>query len=223
MSYRVGVLAKKNTKITEIISIIVFLGLTLLFMMSKKIDVNITNEPKDLIKDFEFEDIPPIPTEPDKPIKPVRAYIPIPPDDEDDEDLFEDDEELFVEENFYDENIKAPLPPDFEEPDPVEYYDLAEKPYLSKSQKLIFSSFLKNNYPKMARRAGVSGNVTLKFICSKTGIPMNIRILSEKPVGMEFGSVAIEALQSIRFNPGIQRDRAVSVSMVWPVRFKVRK
>ncbi len=223
MSYKVGALAKKNTKITEIISIIIFLSLTLLFMMSKKIDINITNEPKDLIKDFEFEDIPPIPTEPDKPIKPVRAYIPIPLDDEDDEDLFEDDEELFVEENFYDENIKAPLPPDFEESDPVDYYDLAEKPYLSESQNLIFASYLKNNYPKMARRAGISGKVTLKFICSKTGIPMDIRIISEKPVGMEFGSVAVKALQSVRFNPGMQRDRAVSVNMVWPVRFKIRK
>jgi len=35
MSYRVGILTKKDTRITEIISIVIFLGLTLIFMLSK--------------------------------------------------------------------------------------------------------------------------------------------------------------------------------------------
>ncbi len=88
--------------------------------------------------------------------------------------------------------------------------------------KKRFISFIANNYPKMARKAGINGRVTLQFLCTKDGIPEQISVYSEKPKGMDFGAVAVEALKHVRFSPGIQGDTPVNVRMKFPVKFIVK-
>jgi len=223
MSYKVGQIEKRYTRITEIASITIFLSLTLVFTLSKSFDnSDFIAEVK--VPDFFEIDVIDITTQPEKVVKPNRFKIPIAAEDD---EKFEEDEEFEIEDNIFDFDEPAPPPPTrlFAEDDDDElipYHIIQEKPELSSAQGLIFSKYIANNYPKMARRAGINGKVTLKFICSKKGVPTKIRVISEKPKGMEFGKVAIEALKAVRFSPGIQRDTPVNVSMAWPVKFGIK-
>jgi len=223
MSHKVGVMDKKLTRITDIVTIAVFISLTLIFTVSKKFDIAEFVDNEDVAEIIEIEKVE-ITQQIEKVIKPTSVKIPIAVEDDEE---FEEDEEFEIEDSVFDFDSDAPPPPPppaiSDDDEIIDFYAVQEKPELPKNVEKKFKQYIAKNYPKMARRAGVNGSVTLKFICSKEGIPTNIRVLREKPKDMDFANVAIAALKTVRFNPGIQRDRPVNVSMAWPVTFRVKK
>lgn len=112
-----------------------------------------------------------------------------------------------------------PPPVTIEEPEPVDFYAIAEKPRMYGGSDIINEHL---NYPAMARRAGVNGKVFLKFTVSKQGIAKNIRVIYEKPRDMGFGNEAVKAMKKVRFKPAMQRDIPVAVSGKYLVYFKLR-
>ena len=76
-------------------------------------------------------------------------------------------------------------------------------------------------YPEMARVAGINGDVIIGFTVGQDGIPQDIFTVQEKPQGLGFGEAGIEAMKHMRFKPGMQRGRPVSVSMQQVIRFRI--
>lgn len=124
---------------------------------------------------------------------------------------------------WFEKGYKPPPPPPmakFEEPEPIDIYVVSEKPEIIGGMDMIGKNLV---YPPMAKKAGVDGKVTLRFIVIKDGIPTNITIIMEKPREMGFGEAAIAALMRVRFKPAMQADKPVPVKMVIPIYFELKR
>lgn len=75
-------------------------------------------------------------------------------------------------------------------------------------------------YPEMARRAGVEGTVVVQFVVDETGAVMEPKVL--KGLGAGLDELAVEAVKKVRFTPGRQRGKSVSVRMSVPIVFRLR-
>lgn len=198
----------------EIATVVVLLTFTALFTGSKTVDVTFTST-KEALKEIPIIKIPNTEQKIIK-SKPTTIKIPLPMDIDDESDP--DYEPFEIEKATFAFNEVMPPAPDFVEvsEDPVPFYSIQDKP------KLLGNIYENLKYPAMARMTGTSGSVTLKFICSKEGIPVNITILQERPADMGFGKEALRAMKRARFKPGYQNDRPVAVSMVQKIKFKVK-
>ncbi|RJP82611.1 MAG: TonB family protein [Candidatus Zixiibacteriota bacterium] len=137
----------------------------------------------------------------------------------------------------------APLPPEEpEEPDSAEVVPdttLAEElaavepvqpaptqgsgpPELIGGERAL-EAFIHSNhlYPLVAMEAGLTGEVTVSFIVDTQGHPRDFQLIAEEPQGFDFGVMAIEALQSMRFRPGYQEGQYVEFPMTQTVRFRL--
>jgi protein TonB len=74
-------------------------------------------------------------------------------------------------------------------------------------------------YPRIAERAGVEGNVYVQFVVSETGAVTDPVIL--KSDHSIFDTPALEAVQKLSCTPGKQRGTPVKVLMTLPVRFRL--
>lgn len=75
-------------------------------------------------------------------------------------------------------------------------------------------------YPEMARRAGIDGQVILRFVVDEQGHVVDPTILkSAHPL---LDEAALKALQHVRFTPGRQRNKPVRVQFDLPVSFNLR-
>ncbi|NQS96901.1 MAG: energy transducer TonB [candidate division Zixibacteria bacterium] len=161
------------------------------------------------------EDIP-ITQQIKRPPPPARPSIPVESDDPDiDEDITIDD----VEWDITDEPPPPPPPPE----ETVDFFAVEEKPVLIGGKQAIMDYInIHDLYPEMARVAGINGDVIIRFVVGPDGIPKNFTIAQEKPAELGFGEAGIEAMRNMRFKPGKQRDRYVSVSMQQVIRFKIK-
>ena len=75
------------------------------------------------------------------------------------------------------------------------------------------------NYPARAVNAGIEGRVFLQFIVDTEGFPRDAVVLRD--IGGGCGEAAIEALQKVRFTPGILNGEAVNVQFSLPVTFRL--
>ena len=75
------------------------------------------------------------------------------------------------------------------------------------------------NYPARAANAGIEGRVFLQFIVDTEGFPRDAVVLRD--IGGGCGEAAIEALQKVRFTPGILNGEAVNVQFSLPVTFRL--
>ena len=77
-------------------------------------------------------------------------------------------------------------------------------------------------YPETLRRAGIEGNVTVRFVVDTTGrIDMNaIEILSSDHE--LFTASVREALAKMRFSPSMVGERKVKALAIMPFRFTLR-
>jgi TonB family protein len=76
-------------------------------------------------------------------------------------------------------------------------------------------------YPEIARRAGIEGRVVVQFLVDEEGNVVDPFIL--RGIGGGTDEAAIEAIQGVRFNPGVQRGRAVKVVMQMPIVFRLNR
>jgi TonB family protein len=74
-------------------------------------------------------------------------------------------------------------------------------------------------YPAMARRAGRTGLVVLRFTIGRTGAVSSVQVLKESPPGIGFGQAAVDAVSKYRYTAPTVGGIAVSVAVELPIRF----
>jgi protein TonB len=165
---------------------------------------------------IEVAEIPP--TEQIKrPPPPPRPAAPIPTESEDvPDDVTIESTELRLAE------LPPPPPPPseqgFDEESPV-FVAYDEPPEIIGGMEALLSSL---EYPELARRAGIEGNVVIGVLIDEKGKLLNAKVL--KPHGAEVGleDAAIKALRKMKWKPAYQRDKPIKVWVSIPVRFKLR-
>lgn len=76
-------------------------------------------------------------------------------------------------------------------------------------------------YPIIARKQGIEGNVVVQVIVDEEGNPGDAKVV--RSVSPLLDDVALEAVMAQKFKPGRQRGRAVKVSVAIPVKFRLSK
>lgn len=77
------------------------------------------------------------------------------------------------------------------------------------------------DYPRIAERARVQGDVYVQFVVSETGAVTDPVIL--KSDHSIFNTPALEAVRQLKCTPGKQRGTPVKVLMTLPVRFRIEQ
>jgi TonB family protein len=101
-------------------------------------------------------------------------------------------------------------------PDPEVFTVVETMPQMIGGQASFYNAL---RYPEMARRAGIEGRVIVQYVVDEDGTVLNPRII--RGIGGGTDEAVIEALQQIRFTPGLQRGRPVKVQMTQPVVFRL--
>lgn len=218
MSHRVGVQSNKLHRVTDTATLIILLLFTIVFGFHHKFTEGKIIDEQVQTVEIKIEKVE-VTQQVQKVVKPSTAKIPIAVDDEEELD---DDVEFEIEKtDFSMEDAPPPPPPPVisDDDEVIDFFAVQEKPEIMGGNGAVYKYI---EYPPMAKRAGIGGRVTLKFICSKEGIPTNIRVIQEKPKDMGFGQAAVKALSKARLKPGIQRDSPVAVSMTLPLFFKIK-
>lgn len=113
--------------------------------------------------------------------------------------------------------LPAPPPPPAEAEDENEIFVIVEQmPELIGGMAELQRQIV---YPEIARRAGIQGRVVVQFIIDEQGYVRNPFVVRSAGGGLD--EAAIEAVQKIRFTPGMQRGRPVKVQYTLPVQFRL--
>lgn len=75
-------------------------------------------------------------------------------------------------------------------------------------------------YPFKARRKGITGKVTVRFLVNSTGMVEKISIVSSEPEGV-FDEAVKDCITKWRFKPGIYQAKPVATWVVAPISFKL--
>ena len=92
----------------------------------------------------------------------------------------------------------------------LEFYMVEQKPELVHS--------VNPAYPEIARKAGLTGKVFLKFLVDKNGQVSNVTVLKGQEI---FRQAAIDAILQYRFKPAKKNGKPVSVWMTQPMSFRL--
>lgn len=114
--------------------------------------------------------------------------------------------------------MDLPPPPPPKEDDEEDFFVVVEQmpePIggIAAVQKLV-------KYPEMARRAGIEGRVTIRFVVNEKGEIENPVVL--RGIGGGCDEAALEAVKKAKFNPGMQRGRPVRVQFSLPITFRLQ-
>jgi TonB family protein len=74
-------------------------------------------------------------------------------------------------------------------------------------------------YPQVALDAEISGDVVIRFTVNAQGVPSNFSLIREEPQGFDFGQMAIQALQSMRYKPAYDGGQYIEGTLTQLVRF----
>ena len=98
-----------------------------------------------------------------------------------------------------------------------------EKPTFNGGDANEFSKWVNSRlvYPEIAKENGVEGRVTLQFTIDKDGRLGDVKVLSAPDKTLADEAVRVVS-SSPKWKPGKQRDRAVRVSYVFPVIYRLR-
>ncbi len=184
--------------------------------LSAENDFQIVEEQQEIVTVEEIEQTQQIerPPPPPKPPPPVEV-----PDDEVDDEM-----ELDLDMDLDLDDAPAappppPPPPDEPEPEPEPEPEIFE--IVENMPELIGGlESLKPEYPELARRAGIEGNVFVQFVVDENG---NVRDpVCVRGPGGGLCDAALAAVSKAKFTPGRQRGKPVKVKYALPVRFKLR-
>ena len=130
------------------------------------------------------------------------------------------------------EPLQAPIAAD---PEPVEVATIQTSPVvvdqppvmprvveidqLDAMPRRIAGDDLSRWYPTLARRAGRTGFVLLKFVITTEGAVENLRVLRERPENMGFGEAAKGLVRTFRYTVPTIGNVPVMVGVELPVRF----
>ena len=101
--------------------------------------------------------------------------------------------------------------------------NVEEKPTFNGGDANEFSKWVNTRlvYPEIAKENGIEGRVTLQFTISKEGRLEDVKVLSTPDETLAQEAVRVVS-SSPKWKPGKQRDRAVKVSYVFPVIYRLR-
>ncbi len=99
-----------------------------------------------------------------------------------------------------------------EEEEILEFWQVETKPILIKSVKPI--------YPDIARKAGLTGKIFVKFLVGKDGRVKQVQVLKGQEI---FRQAAIDAVSQFVFKPATQNNKPISVWMMQSVKFFLNK
>ena len=145
-----------------------------------------------------------------RPPPPPRPAVPIETESDDvPDDVTIESTDL----DFDDAMVDMPPPPppgSGEEEEIFEFFMVEQKPKVIKQVNPV--------YPEIARKAGLTGKVFLKFLVDKSGRVSNVTVLKGQEI---FRQAAIDAVLQFTFEPAQQNDRPVSVWMTQPMSFRL--
>jgi protein TonB len=86
-----------------------------------------------------------------------------------------------------------------------------------------FYGFISKNlkFTSQAKRMGIDGKVFVKFIIEKDGSISNLHVIKHPGAGLDDEAIRVMNLIPEKFNPGKQRGKAVRVTKVLPIHFKL--
>ncbi len=116
--------------------------------------------------------------------------------------------------------IELTEPPIIDNPDEIK--EFVEKQASFKGGLNVWYRYLKKNltYPSRARRIGIEGTVTVRFVVNTDGSIKDVEVL--RGIGGGCDEIAKNViLNSPSWNPGISKDRPVSSRMTMPIRFRL--
>lgn len=165
---------------------------------------------------IEIDEIPQSEIE-DKPPPPPKPSIPVEvPDDELIEDEALDlDTVLDIEEELY--ITELPELEEEEEEQSEPFHLVEEMPEIIGGMAGILKQI---EYPEMAKQAGIEGRVFIQFVVDENGNVVDPKVT--RGIGAGCDEVALEAIKKTKFEPGMQRGKAVPVRMTIPVLFSLR-
>ncbi len=144
---------------------------------------------------------------------PERPAVPI---ESEDEDLPDDVTITSTTIDFTEENVAPPAPAaeDDEIPEFVAY---------DKAPEVVKQ--VATEYPEIARRAGVEGDVWLRVPVDTNGtvIASKIKVVKNSTGNSGCVEAAIEAAKNYKFSPAYQRDRPVRVWVSLPFKFRLKE
>ena len=123
------------------------------------------------------------------------------------------------------EVIEEYVPVEVEEDEVVEqeiFQIVEEMPSFPGGDQKMMEYVAKNiKYPQIARETGVQGKVFVNFVVEPDGSVSNVKIL--RGIGGGCDEEAMRVVKSMpKWKPGKQRGRAVRVSYILPVNFKLQ-
>ncbi|MCF0207023.1 MAG: energy transducer TonB [Bacteroidales bacterium] len=108
-----------------------------------------------------------------------------------------------------------------EEVEPVQFAAVEEKPEFPGGDAALLKYIAENTkYPPIAKENGVSGKVYVEFVIDKTGSVTKVSV--KRGVDPALDAEAIRVVKSIpKWKPGKQRGKAVPVTYMLPINFKL--
>ena len=144
-----------------------------------------------------------------RPPPPPRPAMPIETESDDvPDDVTIESTDLDFDENMVD--LPPPPPPggDDMEEEVLEFFMVEDKPIITKNVRPV--------YPELARKAGLSGRVFVRFMVGRDGRVHEVQILKGEEI---FRQAAIDAVSQFVFKPAMQNDKPVSVWMSQAIKF----
>jgi protein TonB len=151
----------------------------------------------------------------EKPPAPPRPPVPIevPNDEILEDEILDIDAEINI-----DEPVDLPPPPppsqDEEEAEPEIFVVVEQMPEIIGGVQSLYQVL---EYPELARRAGIEGQVIVQCVIEPDGTPSNLTVV--KSANQILDAEALRAVSKLRFKPGMQRGNPVRVKFALPVRF----
>lgn len=144
-----------------------------------------------------------------RPPPPPRPAVPIETESDDvPDDVTIESTDL----DFDDAMVDLPPPPppgdDDMEEEVLEFFMVEEKPTITKNVSPV--------YPEIARKAGLSGRVFVRFKVGRDGRVHEVQILKGEEI---FRQAAVDAVSQFVFKPAMQNDKPVAVWMSQVIKF----
>jgi protein TonB len=204
-------LRKSYKKVFGICTVISFLAHTTIAIMypTFKADASTKHKKQAVIETVDIPETRQI----KRPPPPPRPSVPIATESDDvPDDVTIESSDL----DFDQATVDLPPPPppgqgqEQQQEEILEFYMVEQKPDLIKGAAPV--------YPEIARKAGLTGKVYLKFKVGKDGRVSDVQVLKGQEI---FRQAAIDAIMKFRFKPAKQNDKPVAVWMTQPITFRL--
>ena len=193
-----------------IITLLLMIGAFTTQFQSEKKDQDLVEE-QETVKMEEIVQTEQVETPPPPPRPPVPVEVP-------NDEIIEDQNINLDADLNMDQKLDVPPPPEEKEEETEEVFVVVEnQPELKGG---IGSIQKKIEYPEMARKAGIEGQVIVQFVVNKRGKVENPKVV--RGIGGGCDKEALRVVKKAEFSPGMQRGKPVKVQFTLPITFQLR-